>query len=186
MLNRKEYMREYYLKNKEKHKKYYEKYYIENVKKIKEQTKKHAKLNKDKIKEYRKRWERENRELRNEMNKKYRKNNVKKIKEQKKQYRQTPNGKIRQKVYMHNRRLLTRGLTVQIIQQVYEDNIKRFGTLTCCLCNKSIEFGQDSLEHKIPISKGGSNDIDNLEIAHFSCNSSKGNKILEEYRLGKL
>lgn len=48
-------------------------------------------------------------------------------------------------------------------------------------CNKSIEFGQDSLEHIISISKGGSNDINNLDIAHKSCNSSKGNKTLEEY-----
>ena len=33
-------------------------------------------------------------------------------------------------------------------QQVYEDNIKQYGTLTCYLCEEKIEFGLDNLEHK--------------------------------------
>ena len=73
-------------------------------------------------------------------------------------------------------------LLLQTIQSVYEDNIKRFGTLTCYLCLKPIEFGEDSLEHKIPLSRGGNNTKDNLDIAHKNCNSSKHNKTEEEYR----
>lgn len=73
-------------------------------------------------------------------------------------------------------------LTIQTIQQVYEDNIKQYGTLTCYLCLKPIEFRQDALEHKIPLSRGGTNEYNNLAIAHRSCNSRKHNKTEEEYK----
>ena len=73
-------------------------------------------------------------------------------------------------------------LTIQTIQRVYEDNIKQFGTLTCCLCLKPIDFGQDSLEHKQPISRGGTNTYDNLGIAHRRCNSIKGKKTFKEFK----
>lgn len=73
-------------------------------------------------------------------------------------------------------------LTVQIIQKIYEDNIKKYGTLTCYLCMKPIEFKQDSLEHKIPLIRGGNNSIENLDIAHRICNSKKNRKTEEEYR----
>ena len=80
-------------------------------------------------------------------------------------------------------RLLAAGeLNPLKIQLVYEDNIKKYGTLTCYLCLKSIEFGQDNLEHKIPISRGGTNNYDNLEIAHRLCNVKKGAKTVNEYK----
>jgi 5-methylcytosine-specific restriction endonuclease McrA len=73
-------------------------------------------------------------------------------------------------------------LTIQTIQQVYEDNIKHYGTLTCYLCLNPIEFGNDHLEHKIPLSRGGTNDRDNLNIAHRSCNCRKQARTEEEYK----
>ena len=86
---------------------------------------------------------------------------------------------------MHFRRRFIRGgtpLSIKIIQLVYEDNIKRFGTLTCYLCLKPISFGKDCIEHKIPLSRNGTNNYDNLEIACKSCNSKKHSKTEEEYR----
>lgn len=86
----------------------------------------------------------------------------------------------------HNRRIKEKFaglLTKDVIQRVYEDNIKRYGTLTCNLCLKPILFGQDSLEHLLPISRGGTNLYENLAIAHKKCNISKGNKTLEEYNI---
>ena len=77
--------------------------------------------------------------------------------------------------------------TVEIIQQVYENNIKKYGTLTCCLCFKPIKFGEDSLEHLIPLCRHEEflgkdlNALDNLDIAHLSCNCSKSYKTLEEW-----
>jgi 5-methylcytosine-specific restriction endonuclease McrA len=72
-------------------------------------------------------------------------------------------------------------ITVKTIQLVYEDNIKKYGTLTCYLCRQPIEFGNDNLEHKTPASKGGTNDYNNLAISCKSCNCRKHTKTLEEY-----
>jgi len=69
----------------------------------------------------------------------------------------------------------------KIVQRVYEDNIKQYGTLTCYLCGEEIEFGKDSIDHIKPVMLGGSNDYDNLKIAHKSCNSQKHAKPLEKY-----
>jgi len=73
-------------------------------------------------------------------------------------------------------------LTVETVQLVYEDNIKQFGTLTCIYCLIPLKFGKDHLEHKIPISRGGTNKYNNLAIACINCNSRKGNKTVEEYK----
>ena len=80
-------------------------------------------------------------------------------------------------------------LTIKVIQLVYEDNIKQFGTLTCYLCKKPIDmqlkfFGKimsEHLEHKIPLSKGGTNDYENLGIACNRCNCRKHDKTIAEY-----
>ena len=73
-------------------------------------------------------------------------------------------------------------LSIETIKLVYEDNIKKYGTLTCYLCLKSIEFGKDCLEHKVPLSRGGTSLYENLGIAHRGCNSRKGRRTEEEYK----
>ena len=84
---------------------------------------------------------------------------------------------------MHHRRRVQGGpaLTKKMIQRVYEDNIKFYGTLTCYLCEKEVCFGEDSIDHKVPLSRGGTNAYSNLAIAHRSCNCKKNSKTKEEY-----
>lgn len=89
------------------------------------------------------------------------------------------------KPYEHNRRCREKAagrLTLKTIQMVYEDNIKRYGTLTCYLCLEPLEFKKDSLEHKTPLCRGGTNEYSNLAVACISCNSRKKEKTEEEYR----
>lgn len=105
-----------------------------------------------------------------------------KSKEYNKQYRQTLKGKLSHRLNQLKRQRGDKGLTLELAQRVYEDNIKKYGTLTCILCNNSIEFGQDSLEHKTPIIRGGTNQYKNLGIAHRLCNSQKNDKTMEEWR----
>jgi 5-methylcytosine-specific restriction endonuclease McrA len=102
-------------------------------------------------------------------------------------YRNDPEYRLRVLSYSKGRRFIS----IKVIQQVYEDNIKKYGTLTCYLCLKPIEFGLDELEHKIPISRKEEfpgvdiNGKDNLDIAHKSCNCGKKDKTVEEYLAGK-
>lgn len=88
------------------------------------------------------------------------------------------------RVQRHNSRTQGGRLTVKLMQIVYEDNIKKYGTLTCYLCLKSIEFKQDSIDHKIPLSRGGTNEYKNLAITHLSCNKKKHTKTEMEYKGG--
>ena len=89
------------------------------------------------------------------------------------------------KYHRQKRKALMKGggkLSLKTIQMVYEDNIKKFGTLTCYLCKNPIPFGKDHLEHKIPLSREGTNEYNNLAIACQHCNCRKHNKTEEEYR----
>jgi 5-methylcytosine-specific restriction endonuclease McrA len=106
-----------------------------------------------------------------------------------KNYRRNDYKKYPEKYKLHNQKRHSRlkaggKLTIKTIQMVYEDNIKKHGTLTCYLCLKPIAFKQDSLEHKIPLTRGGTNEYNNLAIAHGVCNSKKGCKTHEEYANG--
>lgn len=73
-------------------------------------------------------------------------------------------------------------LTVELVQRVYENSIKLFGSLTCYLCYEHIVFGKDNLEYKIPLSRGGMNEYANLGVACCSCHYKKGEQTEMEYR----
>ena len=64
-------------------------------------------------------------------------------------------------------------LTTKILQEVYEENIKKFGTLTCEYCSKDVSFGSDTIDHRLPLARGGTNNKNNLAIACHACNSKK-------------
>lgn len=98
-----------------------------------------------------------------------------------KKWRQSLKGRLYVKMLDSSRRLKEKGLNIKTIQQVYEDNINYFGTLTCYLCLLPIPFGKDHLEHKMPLSKGGTNIKTNLGIACMRCNCSKGKKTVSEF-----
>lgn len=81
-----------------------------------------------------------------------------------------------------NPRIPRKRIPIETIQLVYEDNIKKYGTLTCYLCLKKIVFGDDELEHKVPISRGGNDSYDNLGISCSRCNRKKHMRTDMEYR----
>ena len=72
-------------------------------------------------------------------------------------------------------------ITVDTIQSVYENNIKTFGTLTCVYCKHPIVFGNDTIDHKTPIIRGGTNRRNNLTIACRNCNSKKHTRTPREF-----
>ena len=61
---------------------------------------------------------------------------------------------------------------------VYLYNILVYNRLTCEICKKPINKRNKrlkaSIDHKLPISKGGDESFNNLCIAHRYCNCKKG------------
>ena len=72
-------------------------------------------------------------------------------------------------------------MPTQVLQMLYEDNIKHFGTLTCVYCKQPISFGEDTLDHKVPKTRGGTNEYDNLAIACQRCNNTKHTQTYDEF-----
>lgn len=50
----------------------------------------------------------------------------------------------------------------------------------CYLCGITLTMETATVDHFIPISKGGNNDVENLRLACFDCNKEKGDKLLPE------
>lgn len=51
----------------------------------------------------------------------------------------------------------------------------------CQLCEKPIEsLAQASRDHIMPVSRGGTSVFENLQLAHRSCNTDKGSRLMED------
>jgi 5-methylcytosine-specific restriction endonuclease McrA len=67
------------------------------------------------------------------------------------------------------------------------DEVVRVYGSNCAICNDPIDLALKrtsprglTVDHWIPLSKGGSDNISNLRPAHWSCNRKKSNKLPEE------
>lgn len=52
----------------------------------------------------------------------------------------------------------------------------------CYLCDQRMNYKTTTIDHEIPLSKGGKDDMSNYKLVHPACNLEKGNMILEVYR----
>jgi len=191
--------KKYRLEHKEENKEYSRKYYIEHKAEMEKHMHKYYLLHKEKIKERAKKYQEEHKEEAKKRKQKYNKQHRKEISvkgciwrhrtDRNKKYNimsglsDTPEYK---KMKRANRRALFRNagkLTVQTIQQVYDENIiANGGVLRCIYCHKELAKREATLEHKQPLSRGGTNTKENLAIACMYCNISKGDKTVEEFR----
>jgi len=53
-------------------------------------------------------------------------------------------------------------------------NIAKYGRLKCELCEGNLS--KYNIDHVVPKSKGGHDQISNLRLTHPKCNSKRGNK----------
>lgn len=69
-----------------------------------------------------------------------------------------------------------RGATVTdekfTLDEIYERDDR-----TCGLCEQSVERVDATVDHIIPVSRGGLHALSNVQLAHRSCNTRKGNRI---------
>lgn len=60
-------------------------------------------------------------------------------------------------------------------ETIYKMTAKRnAGTVPCFVCGNHVKRQHATLEHIIPLSKGGTDDMENLAISHNTCNNRRG------------
>lgn len=138
-------------------------YYLTHKQKFNEKQKLNRMLNKDAINEYARNYYQLHKAKQSERKRIYNLKNpeVAKNASAKRRSRQMKNG-----IYL---------VTSKELKSLYKSN--------CFYCgsNEKIE-----IDHIIPISRGGSHSIGNLVPACLSCNRSKNNKLLVEWKLQKV
>lgn len=91
-----------------------------------------------------------------------------------KRYFQTPHGKARARFNRAKARILS-GITDRFIDK--DRLLALWNTEVCALCGGHMSEDQKSIDHIIPVSRGGDNTLANLQIAHLRCNQLKGNRM---------
>ena len=51
----------------------------------------------------------------------------------------------------------------------------------CGLCKGKVKPGEGSVDHKVPLSRGGKHCMDNVQLAHLKCNLKKGSLTQAEW-----
>lgn len=186
MFDRKAWMKEYSKKYREDNRERLllqkKEYYYSNKEYCSAKQKEYRENNPEKRRLTDKAWREANKERKAALDKLWRINNKDRANATHRKYAATHKGRLGAKKRAAVRKNQMKGLKTSTVQLVYEDNIKKYGTLTCYLCLDPIEFKNDHLEHKIPLSRGGNNLYENLAVACMHCNLSKFNMTEQEYR----
>lgn len=91
-------------------------------------------------------------------------------------YRNTPNGKSRQRFSSAIYRILS-GKTLKSRHIDKEQLLAMWAATECAICGEPVADADKTIDHIIPVSRGGDNTIANLQIAHLRCNQLKGNRV---------
>lgn len=51
----------------------------------------------------------------------------------------------------------------------------------CYLCNEQMKYREATIDHVVPLAKGGKDVMTNYKLTHPKCNLEKGNMLLEVY-----
>ena len=132
--------------------------------------KKYREDHRAKIAEYNKKWHEINREAVIARHKEYHEANREKVATRKQKYREA--NREMDAVYYHRRRAR---LAAAAVEDFDEQEVWERDGRVCVYCGSTEDL---TLDHIVPLSKGGAHSPDNLCIACRSCNSSKGAKRL--------
>jgi 5-methylcytosine-specific restriction endonuclease McrA len=175
------YQREHYLKNEEKLKKYIKEYKNENTERIQFLGKRRYNEIRDVKIEYSRKYYKEHREEQLLRYKEYRTKNREKIIARNRLWRlNNPDvcdrSRNLRRVRKHN----------AYVAHVYRSEIFTRDNWICQLCGKPVVTLDEhyshpfypTLDHILPLSKGGTHEPANVQTAHRRCNGSKGNRVI--------
>lgn len=167
-----EYRIDYRNNNIDKCKKQSRLYYEANKEKCNEASRRYKEANKERLLEYRRIHYQETIDIQRKRGKDYRLNNKYKYKERNAIYYQQNKEYYRTACHKRRARLMNAegSHTKEDIQFILEK--QKGKCVTCAVCITT----DYSVDHITPLSKGGSNNKDNIQLLCKSCNSSKGNK----------
>jgi len=175
---------------------YREKYYQDNSGKIKAASKKWQKENPEKVKAARRKRELENPEKAKIASKKWGKENPEKAKAGYKKWCLENREKRRASSIKWNKKNPTKRRELKIkrrgcgviekgvVARIITENIFKYGVIACEKCGEKCPDNYH-IDHIIPLSKGGSNGYDNLQILCSHCNCSKHVDIADYRGSGK-
>jgi 5-methylcytosine-specific restriction endonuclease McrA len=172
------------------------KHFRENNKdRLREEQRLYREANKEKVAERKKQWQQG--ESYKEYQKQYQQGHKLEISEQKhqyylsnreqflekqRQYLQTPQGRMVDKAHRHNRKAQKRASQGSYTSEQLNEQFQR-QKAKCYYCKKKLGKVWHA-DHVVPLSKGGSNTIDNIVVACEACNLHKSAKLLHEWPEG--
>lgn len=153
--------------------------YKNNAEKMRTRNKEYCKNHPDRIKKCMRKYYENNTEKVKARTKKWHDNNTEKIREMGKVWRSKNVEKIKSKG--KRRRVFLRGIFSETIDSIH---VYETHNWICGICGKKIDKKLEwphpksiSLDHIIPISKGGTHIYSNVQPTHLRCNLSKFNRI---------
>ncbi len=166
-------------KDLEEGKEYRKRYYLKNIKRLRKQSRERASVNKYKKAEYDREYRLDNLDSIKHKKKMYREENKESIALKKKEWQKTEAYKLYQRVYQHRRRAKVASagsFTKEDIEQMYKEQKGK------CYYGGHISLEDGfHIEHMTPISRGGSNNIDNIALSCANCNFRKRTKTFKEF-----
>ncbi len=155
-----------------------------NKEAVRERKRKYRHEHRDAIREYSRNYWRKNAAYLSRRQREYYQDNKEMFAKLRRKWRANNPDAVGAAVARRARAELEGNATLELIEAKWEASDR-----TCILCGKPIDDtvpprrpASRTIEHLIPISRGGKHDLDNLGFSHRACNTSKGSKTLEEYR----
>lgn len=83
---------------------------------------------------------------------------------------------------LHRRAVLTQQKLAHLgIHEALGDIERRMDVVTCPYCGSPLSYKDMSIDHALPLSRGGRAGWENINVVHKSCNRAKGDLTTEEY-----